>query len=133
METVNGDDTCHTCGKTYTWHLENDSIHPFNSGQAGATAFLTQRGRRGDNRPQRGLARPSQAYPFDPVLRQALIDKGVLTVEDLQVAEEKIRMVTAQFMGGSAWSATRGASTDSSTETGNPSIEPSFEKESQSE
>lgn len=35
--------------------------------------------------------------PFDPVLRQALIDKGVLTPDDLRAAEEKIAAVTGAF------------------------------------
>lgn len=37
------------------------------------------------------------AWPFDPVLRQALMDKGVLEPEDLERAEKKIRATTAQF------------------------------------
>jgi hypothetical protein len=39
------------------------------------------------------------AWPFDPVLRQALIDKGVLVPQDLRDAEEKIRAVTSATMG----------------------------------
>jgi hypothetical protein len=35
--------------------------------------------------------------PFDPVLRQALIDKGLLTVDDLRDAETKVLMVSGQF------------------------------------
>jgi hypothetical protein len=35
--------------------------------------------------------------PFDPVLRQALIDKGVLTPDDLRDAEAKIMVITGQF------------------------------------
>lgn len=35
--------------------------------------------------------------PFDPVLRQALIMKGILTVEDLHNAEEMIRVTTQMF------------------------------------
>jgi hypothetical protein len=34
-------------------------------------------------------------WPFDPVLRQALVDKGVLTPQDLTDAEAKIRAVSA--------------------------------------
>lgn len=33
-------------------------------------------------------------FPFDPVLRQALVDKGVISVEDLIEADKKIRMVS---------------------------------------
>jgi hypothetical protein len=36
-------------------------------------------------------------YPIDPVLRVALINKGVITPEDLRNAEEVIRATTAQF------------------------------------
>jgi hypothetical protein len=43
--------------------------------------------------------------PFDPVLRMALIDKGIITPDDLRTAEEKIHAttiaVTRQFtLGG---------------------------------
>lgn len=36
-------------------------------------------------------------WPFDPVLRQTLINKGVITPEDLRAAEDQIKAVTAQF------------------------------------
>lgn len=39
-------------------------------------------------------------FPFDPVLRQALIDKGVLTFEDLVEADRKIRMVSGMVSDG---------------------------------
>ena len=35
--------------------------------------------------------------PHDPVLRQALIDKGVLTPDDLRSAEAKILIVSGKF------------------------------------
>lgn len=34
--------------------------------------------------------------PFDPVLRTALIDAGVLTIQDLENAERKINLMTAE-------------------------------------
>jgi hypothetical protein len=37
-------------------------------------------------------------WPHDPVLRQALIDTGVLSVADLENAERKIRSITGQVM-----------------------------------
>jgi hypothetical protein len=70
------------------------------------------------------------SLPFDPVLRQALIDAGVITPRDLTVAEEKIRSVTAGILGGSLWSATKEGSSDSSTEIGRTSTELSSERES---
>lgn len=50
--------------------------------------------------PSKGNGRGAPVYnrfPFDPVLRQALIDKGVLTVDDLRDAEAKILVTTGQF------------------------------------
>lgn len=38
--------------------------------------------------------------PFDPVLRQALIDAGVITVEQLDEARKKIEVLTNQVMSG---------------------------------
>lgn len=38
--------------------------------------------------------------PFDPVLRQALIDKGILSVQDLQDAEQKVHFLTGQVVRG---------------------------------
>lgn len=38
-----------------------------------------------------------QSFPFDPVLRQALIDKGVITPDDLLVAQSKIIVVNQMF------------------------------------
>lgn len=38
---------------------------------------------------------------FDPVLRQALIDKGVISPQDLTDAQAKIAAITQNVMGGS--------------------------------
>lgn len=92
---------CQTCDNSRAWHQANKPVHPFNDGQAGATAFLGRRDQRREPGGQRGsqmasmAARP--AYPIDPVLRQALVDKEILTPQDLRDAEEKIQMVTGLF------------------------------------
>lgn len=90
-------DRCHTCQHTRLWHDNNKPIHPFNNGETGATAFLKRKDQRGAPEvtqiAQRGM-------PFDPVLRQTLINKGVISVDDLRAAEEQIRAVTVQFLGG---------------------------------
>lgn len=92
---------CQTCDNSRAWHEANKPMHPFNDGQAGATAFLGRRDQRREPGPQRGseAARLSQraAYPIDPVLRQALVDKGVLTPQDLKDAEDKIQAITGLF------------------------------------
>jgi hypothetical protein len=87
--------TCRTCLNTREWHEENNPVHPFNNGEAGATAFLKRRERKGSQRPAEVT---QMSLPFDPVLRQALIDAEVITVDQLRTAEEKIRAVTAQFL-----------------------------------
>ena len=95
--------SCVTCGNTKEWHEQHPEIrHAFNDGSVPHSATFGVRradGTRGRiPEPQRGSQTPSP-WPFDPVLRQALIDKGVLTVEDLKSAEEKIRTITATFHG----------------------------------
>lgn len=102
---LSDDEKCQTCNQTYGWHRENKPVHPFNTGQAGIRALFAKRGDRdprdGAKTPQGGSQGAAPApWPFDPVLRQALIDKGVLTPEDLVNAKLKIEAVTAQLMGG---------------------------------
>jgi len=75
---------CGTCGNTREWHDTHNTLHRFN----GALAL------------PKGAEVRQVTMPFDPVLRQALITKGILTPQDLRDAEEQIRAVTAQLMGG---------------------------------
>jgi hypothetical protein len=123
------EDVCLTCGKTYGWHIDNQPRHPFNHGQDGATAFLKRRGdrpvQRGPIGAQEGSEGPQIAsMTTDPVLRIALINKGILTPTDLAAAEEALRVALAEVkIGGQQWSATGEASSDSSTETGRTSTE----------
>lgn len=97
------DDRCGTCGQTLLWHEENNPRHPFNSGQDGATAFLNTNRRRDQARAakdaQRGSEGPQIVSPGnDPVLRIALINRGVLTPADLVIAEEQLRVALAEVM-----------------------------------
>lgn len=99
MTKMSPDDQCKFCQQTRQWHDDNNPKHPFNDGTLPhSAAFGVRRsdGSRGPA-PSRGNV-PPPAWPFDPVLRQALIDKGLLTPEDLTVAENKIRAVTAQII-----------------------------------
>jgi hypothetical protein len=102
--TSDPENTCRTCLNDKKWHEENNPIHPFNTGEANATAFLGQRDRRGSGTSQRGsqdasrrISAPRPAFPMDPVLRQALIDNGVITPKDLTDAEAKIQAITGMF------------------------------------
>lgn len=51
--------------------------------------FAAAKARRESEKPT-VTARAAPSLPFDPVLRLALIDKGVITPEDLTTAEKKI-------------------------------------------
>jgi hypothetical protein len=81
---------CQTCGNTWEWHEKNSPRHPFNDGSMGASVTFKKKHQ------QNPSVVPS-SMPFDPVLRQALINKGVLTVEDLRDAEAQISVVTNLF------------------------------------
>ena len=95
---------CVTCSNSWLWHQNNgDEIrHEFNDGSRAASETF------GKKLPDGGRTKPGQQpvtveevrWPFDPVLRQALIDKGVITPEDLTRAENTIRAVTDNFNGG---------------------------------
>lgn len=100
---------CKTCGQDADWHVANTPRHAFNDGtMSGSQTFGVKlpgggRGPAGsalDAGIALELHQQTSPWPFDPVLRQALIDKGVLTVDDLSEAERKIRAVTAQFTQG---------------------------------
>lgn len=100
---------CVTCGNSKEWHDANPQTqHVFNDGSVPMSATFGRKRADGSkeplNGPQRGaepaVLRPPEMqsrWPFDPVLRQALIDKGVLTPQDLRDAEETIKAVTAAF------------------------------------
>lgn len=89
-------DVCETCRKTHPWDDGHMPIHPFNPGGLRGSQALKQPVAK---KSEPGAAVPT-AWPFDPVLRQGLIDKGVLTPDDLRDAEAKIRAVTATFEQG---------------------------------
>lgn len=102
-------DRCLTCDNTAKWHRDNPGVvHPFNDGTVPHQATFGRRRADGSKEPVNGPQRASEPagmrppemqsrWPFDPVLRQALINKGVLTPQDLRDAEEQIRSITAQF------------------------------------
>lgn len=96
-------DVCRTCQQNRGWHLANNPRHPFNDGSVSVSQTFGKKlgdGSRaaptptGDDAVVTVSAAP---WPFDPVLRQALITKGVLTPDDLTQAERTIRAVTATY------------------------------------
>lgn len=95
-------ENCRTCGENHDDLTARGVVpkHPFNDGSVPFKTTFGNRTPRDDrkmaeNGPQ-GAVRGS--WSFDPVLRQAILDKGLITAQDLRDAEEKIRAVTAAFM-----------------------------------
>jgi hypothetical protein len=97
---------CRTCGRDHA-ELVAAGVsprHPFNDGSLPSSATFGTKGPDGRRTAPSGGTEPVPEvhvveWPFDPVLRQALITKGVVTVEDLREAEQTILAVTAQFGG----------------------------------
>lgn len=87
--------TCRTCGNSgdsgqvEAWHPFRHPLNVF--GVAGPLNAKPE---------PEGITPEAMPWPLDPVLRQALIDKGILTPDDLRAAEEKIRSITGHVMRG---------------------------------
>lgn len=91
---------CTTCGKSHRELAESGTFpkHSFNDGTLGASATFGKKLADGTRAvPATPVTVQEAPWPFDPVLRQALIDKGVITPEDLSRAEQTIRAVTSSF------------------------------------
>jgi hypothetical protein len=94
---------CETCKNPKLWHdsqPEGAIRHPFNPGNLPASATFGKRDQRGKD-PRAGTVQAQPAsvpFPFDPVLRMALIRKGVITPDDLRDAELAIQATTGQMI-----------------------------------
>lgn len=97
------DPQCQTCQNRKSWHDDQPAgavRHPFNPGNLPVSATFGKRDQRGKD-PRAGTvqARPANVpFPFDPVLRMALIRKGVITTDDLRDAELAIQATTGQMI-----------------------------------
>lgn len=103
MTTAN-DDKCTACGRSPDDH--QGMRHPF-SAKGSSTSWLKPQKERMSEpvnvTAPRTPSLPQSVMPFDPVLRQALIAKGVITPDDLDVAEKIIRSLgLGGALGGSA-------------------------------
>lgn len=65
-----------------------------------ASSKISKQGDDTRHRPQI-VSRPPEA-PFDPILRKALIDKGIITIDDLDRASREIQAFTQAVTGGNA-------------------------------
>jgi hypothetical protein len=83
------------CGQSEEWHRTHFARHPYTPD--GASNEL--RDTSGDRKAIQDVADPVKrtTTPFDPVLRLALINAGVLTVEQIAAAEETIRVINNQI------------------------------------
>ncbi len=98
--------TCVVCGRTENDHTSNDVRHVFTP--EGVRVDTSQFGPKRSERAGRGddtrrhnpiTYGASQDVPFDPVLRQALVNKGIITFEDLDEASKQIQMFTQAITG----------------------------------
>jgi hypothetical protein len=83
-------DKCYFCGNTREWHKNNFSRHRFSLNRA-----ELHDGSR-DQKASQTHSEPPITHtrtPFDPALRLALIEAGVITIQQLGDAEEKLRIV----------------------------------------
>jgi hypothetical protein len=135
-QTVNEDDRCRVCGQTFGWHEENQPRHPFTP--EGASLDFLKRPKDRDRSGRKTSQSPAEppviaSMAHDPVVRIALINRGILTPADLMVAEAQLRDALAVAQeGGNPWLARGEESSDSSTPTGNEPTKPSSERESPS-
>lgn len=91
---------CATCSRPQNDHPYR---HPFNNGELSGIASLgvmtNANGDQVDAPTEDDVEVVEMAWPFDPVLRQALVDKGIITADDLRDAERKIKDMSAIFNG----------------------------------
>jgi len=87
MSEHNRDAVCKMCSNTYGWHKDNNPRHPFVPLESNETMPLTKK----DRQKQQKTVLQTREWPADPILRIALIDKGLLSMADIIAAEQKLR------------------------------------------
>lgn len=86
-------DICVMCNNTREWHASHFARHAF-SMIATELRDTSRPARRAQTQSERGITHTSM--PFDPVLRMALIQKGVITLDDIHAAERLINVLSDQ-------------------------------------
>lgn len=94
---------CTVCNHEKEWH--RGVVHPFTPPGVEWDMRVTSSGQspdpiRVDGEPDGNVAVRLMRGPIDPVLRMALVDKGIITPEELQAAEAKMGTVTQVMFGG---------------------------------
>lgn len=88
---------CTLCKNDREWHRENNPRHPFTPPE-GSLAFLGDGNKARQEAKERHPSRPVkvlQGLPSDPALRILLIEKGLVTQDELNDVERRIREAQA--------------------------------------
>lgn len=94
-----GTGPCSVCGNDQVWHVQSGARHPYTP-EGVEWDMRTTNDRRKSTQAEPGAAAVRLLHgPIDPVLRQALMDKGILTPEDLEEAERKVNLISQAFHG----------------------------------
>jgi hypothetical protein len=90
---------CRMCGQSEQWHRDNSPRHQFTPRDSASSPTLT------NDQPQVQMEHVN--LPFDPVLRLALVNAGVITAAQLSQAEKDFHMIN----GGGSHGGTRSSDT----------------------
>lgn len=109
---------CELCGNDEAWHAENKPEHPYEPegttrGRNAADPMETRRSRERATSTGVGPAAYRQRpFPTDPALRMLLVEKGVISAEDLDRTDRFL----LSLMGAAAVISSPGPSRESSPE-----------------
>lgn len=81
------DRKCRTCGQTWAWHEEHKPRHKFVDADSDLPDGLGPKAQKKGEKP----AVIQKGWPSDPVLRIALVRKGILSMADIEAAEAELR------------------------------------------
>lgn len=87
---MDDDPRCSLCGQTRSWHQENGPRHHFTLSDGSTPLKMS------DEVPQ--MKRVD--LPFDPILRMALVNAGVITTDQLRQAERDYHAINGGGYGG---------------------------------
>lgn len=82
---------CRMCDRSYQWHQDNFVRHPYTPSGSHNELRDTTRDKKPSQTQSASVVHTS--VPFDPVLRLVLIEKGIISPQDLSEAEKKLGVV----------------------------------------
>jgi hypothetical protein len=83
---------CRICGQTFSWHQDNRPRHPFIEKHSDRVMPLgkNKEEKKQQDKPKK-VVLETREWPSDPILRIALVKKGILTQADILAAEAELR------------------------------------------